>query len=87
MRCTLLTALLVQSGAFAPSSAAFAPSSASRGTTRLAAAPYERYLDAACEAAKAAGALIRSASTALPSIEADRMSAPAALAASHAASR
>ena len=27
-------------------SAAFAPSSASRGTTSLAAAPYERYLDA-----------------------------------------
>ena len=58
MRCTLLAAaLLVQR------SAAFAPSSAARGTTSLAAAPYERYLDAACEAARAAGALIRSAST------------------------
>ena len=64
MRCTLVTALLVpQSSAFAPSIAAVTPSSASRGTAKLHAAPYERYLDAACEAARAAGALIRSAST------------------------
>ena len=44
-------------------SAAFAPTMTKRGTAKLHAAPYERYLDAACEAAKAAGALIRSAST------------------------
>ena len=58
MRCTLLTAALL-----VPQGAAFAPTTSARGTAKLRAAPYERYLDAACEAAKAAGALIRSAST------------------------
>ena len=57
MRCPLLAAALMQSAAFAPTTSA-------RGTAKkLHAAPYERYLDAACEAARAAGALIRSAST------------------------
>ena len=59
MRCTLLTAALL-----VPQGAAFAPTTSARGTAKkLHAAPYERYLDAACEAARAAGALIRSAST------------------------